>query len=780
MDVVVGPNRELQIANVEFTQAIQELNPSLADLQANGPKVPIVKGKPAVMRVMLQQVSQDTPVRVEATGSVSHTRFGILRAPCDPQKQRRREDGCVTADFYFTPGDNVSVTVKLKDERGKVSDSEAISFSTRTAKPIVLVPVKVCDAKVNGRWLCSNERLLAHLIPFLRSSAPTNDVRTTGRTETVRVEAANHTNDFWDTTVHRINNLWAADDRPPNTYYYGMVRTYLGPLGLADDIPSRGAASTESFVDRGVEVNDQTVAHETAHMLGRKHTNTDEPQANCALAPDQTTDWPYSNNSIQDLGFDLTGQFGSDPARQLIRPEGTFDWMSYCVPTWISPFTYTKVSDVLLDQEGAGAADVRQQSLVTADFWNISGRIEGGTAALDPLFTLQTKGSGDAGSGTYRIDVEDSTGSILFARFFEPTRFGTRTTGTEIEGMSFTEMVPVTAGAASIIVRDPLGATLGTIMLGGASPSVTIGYPAGGETLSGEQQLTWTATDPDSSSHTFRVEYSADGGGTWQTLSTDIQDTSLVVDFNELPGSAGNAVVRVLASDGANTGVAVSQLFTVPTKGPQAEIVAPDNAGVYDLGDLVWLQALAWDPEGGYLDGTQVQWQSSRDGLLGSGQELHMTTLSAGVHTITLTVTDADGNQATAAVTVTVNDPDTDGDGCGNNRELGANPSQGGQRDPLSFWDFMDQYTGAPLARDEIVSVGDIGAVVARFGATGNPTGDPLQAPEKASGYHTIADRNGSYAGQDPWDLLPPDGNISVGDIGAVVGQFGHTCFTDP
>jgi len=43
--------------------------------------------------------------------------------------------------------------------------------------------------------------------------------------------------------------------------------------------------------------------------------------------------------------------------------------------------------------------------------------------------------------------------------------------------------------------------------------------------------------------------------------------------------------------------------------------------------------------------------------------------------------------------------------------------------------------------------------------------------------YHASADRGpGVVPGGNPWNALPPDGSIVVGDIGAVVSQFGHAC----
>ena len=100
----------------------------------------------------------------------------------------------------------------------------------------------------------------------------------------------------------------------------------------------------------------------------------------------------------------------------------------------------------------------------------------------------------------------------------------------------------------------------------------------------------------------------------------------------------------------------------------------------------------------------------------------------------------------------------------------------GGLRDQYNFWDFFDTPNpNADPRRDQHVSIGDILRVVRRFGSTGDPGGDPLSAPPDAPAYHTAYDRGGTN-GQYPWTLLPPDGVVSVGDIRAIVSQFGHNC----
>jgi hypothetical protein len=118
-------------------------------------------------------------------------------------------------------------------------------------------------------------------------------------------------------------------------------------------------------------------------------------------------------------------------------------------------------------------------------------------------------------------------------------------------------------------------------------------------------------------------------------------------------------------------------------------------------------------------------------------------------------------------------DGDGDNDGCSEKQEAGGDPTDGGQRDGESFWDFYDVPTGALLLRDRSVSAPDIFAVISRFNTSGNANIDPLSIPP-ASGYHTAYDR-GTAVG-DPWDLTAANGSIASTDIFAVLAQFNHSC----
>ena len=124
---------------------------------------------------------------------------------------------------------------------------------------------------------------------------------------------------------------------------------------------------------------------------------------------------------------------------------------------------------------------------------------------------------------------------------------------------------------------------------------------------------------------------------------------------------------------------------------------------------------------------------------------------------------------------------DRDRDSCLDTAELGSDPTQGGQRDPENFWDFFDTHTENGLAAGSTLAgeirytpasgdpeFDDIEAVLAHFGQAGDTNIDPL-SDASGAGYHTRFDRGiGGKA--------PPDGTITIADIGAVVQQLDHTC----
>ncbi len=58
-----------------------------------------------------------------------------------------------------------------------------------------------------------------------------------------------------------------------------------------------------------------------------------------------------------------------------------------------------------------------------------------------------------------------------------------------------------------------------------------------------------------------------------------------------------------------------------------------------------------------------------------------------------------------------------------------------------------------------------------------NRYSDPLSPlPEDPTAYHPAFDRSAAAPGAGPWDLGPPDGQIFLSELMAMIVQYGHNC----
>ena len=476
----------------------------------------------------------------------------------------------------------------------------------------------------------------------------------------------------------------------------------------------------------GEKVKDEeTVAHETGHML----TLDDTDRANRNPLPKWWNYYPderiWSGYPVPEetgvtkieVGLDVQKRY----QRRAAKPgELRYDFMSYKRLTWVSPFHYVRMLKRLDPPPADPPAEAGQ-------FWLVSGFVGEQSTTFWPVFEFDATARTDAGSGSHRIEAQDATGGVLFTRLFTPTRSQQRvTSGATVFGPArFSEMIPVQPGAARIAIVDDAGAIRETVSLAGASPEVSIADLPGG-ILDGPVFVDWSVTDIDSTDHLFWVEYSADGGSTWSILNQARYESNLEVDFDRLPGSTGNALIRVLASDGVNTGAAVSNLFSVAKKRPRAAILAPETGEEYYAFDGLPLEGFGYDMDDGVLSDASLTWYSDRYGFIGTGEELSVAEMDVGEHTVTLTATDSDGNTASDTVTI---------------RALGGLPIEMSD-DPTPIADAGGPYfgdEGAVLSFDGSQSFDPDGGALAFGWAFGDGEVGSGTGP-----YHTYAD-NGDF-----------------------------------
>ena len=673
------------IAAVEVTQSIQELqliDDLKSSLTATGePAVPIIAGKPAAMRIYLSTVTDATTVTVQLDGVASTSKTVDMQPNCEVFKQRSHFDGCPSTEIYFTPPSGAwTATITLKDSTGTQLDQQILNFKSRDAQLIHLISAAVCDAKdpiLNFFWLCGGASDLIGKESLLTAIMPTNSVTFDVGTNVVTEALAPLGYDAWlDKAVTDVHAFYNPVDRIADTLlnrhslYFGTYRTSLGSTGIAI-LGGRGGMTGSTVARFNADATVPVVAHEAAHTLGLDHTNTNIPSTatspGCYNFAGGTNYWHHPNNYIQsesgndEVGFNVA-------THTIIDPEATFELMGYCVPRWLSPVGYIKIltgiassspsNPAALPTVQADALQARPRispATAVGPFTQVSGSIAGSTVTFNPLYTDTITGITDAGSGTYSIVVQNALGQPIYTRYFTPVVPKTdRETGVDqVYPAVFSEWIPVTTGAASIVVISPANTTIGTIALTNSTHTVTLTSPASGFVATGKQPISWTIS-PACPTCSTRVFYSSNNGAAWSQLG-QVQDTTLTVDFTTLAGStSAGAIVKVLITDGINTSSVTSPTFSVAKHLPSLiQITSPIAGYTQPAADSITLMGAAYDADDGMLHGTQLAWTSDLQGALGTGSPLSVK-LNPGTHKLTLTATDSDGNAITATTTVLI------------------------------------------------------------------------------------------------------------------------------
>jgi len=116
------------------------------------------------------------------------------------------------------------------------------------------------------------------------------------------------------------------------------------------------------------------------------------------------------------------------------------------------------------------------------------------------------------------------------------------------------------------------------------APTVSIILPAGGETCHGEQEIRWTATDPDDLPDTLSIDllWTRDGQE-WHEIATAVPNTGSYMWKTSSVRSSGDGFrVRVAAHDpwGASA-VATSRQFAIANVAPEVKILKPEAGALW-------------------------------------------------------------------------------------------------------------------------------------------------------------------------------------------------------
>ena len=123
-------------------------------------------------------------------------------------------------------------------------------------------------------------------------------------------------------------------------------------------------------------------------------------------------------------------------------------------------------------------------------------------------------------------------------------------------------------------------------------PIITLLSPTGGETLSGEHTITWTASDPDGDDLVIHIYYSDDSGTLWTLIVASTENDGSYTWNTASVVNGGTYRMRVLAYDGNFSSSDQSSSDLTITNGnqlPQVTVTAPNGGETWaGIQNVTW------------------------------------------------------------------------------------------------------------------------------------------------------------------------------------------------
>jgi hypothetical protein len=396
---------DLSVSSLEITQGVQ----------TTGNSVPLVTGRPTVLRIYPHTNTTDPVLGVNV--SVSATRNGQLLAgspltagPASVVVNPARIDinssfnvrlpsewlsGVVSLQVTIDPGN----AIMEKDDTNNIYTT-TLSFNNMPDLSVKVIPI---NHYVDMQYIGPSE--YSYIGAMLMKIYPVK-----------AVQIYSHSNyDFdgsltelsgWNTLLDRILDLHYSESAPANQIYYGLIPvennghtwlTYGAGYQGNGEVGGRGAiglaSSSNYHIDGGV-----LAAHEIGHNLQRLHSP-------CGVTTGLDHSYPYSGGAIGQFGLDVT-----DLTQFKLYPDTIRDIMSYCQPAWVSDYTYRGMYNYLHQYGYRTAAhpEVRQNGLlirVSSD--------ENGSYQLEPVYALNGSPDQAENQSDFRVEFLNETGKVI-------------------------------------------------------------------------------------------------------------------------------------------------------------------------------------------------------------------------------------------------------------------------------------------------------------------------------------------------------------------------------
>ena len=324
--------------------------------------------------------------------------------------------------------------------------------------------------------------------------------------------------------------------------------------------------------------NHGTLKQEPEWVIGKLGDALDLDGENDYVSVDHSSDFEFTNFSIR---FWVKPKLMSENmvmvARWEHKPNDDQEWLVDVTPVGKVSFKVTSTGD------NAGSLGVLSQGALTDDTWYHITAVYDNSADnrqkiyIDGVLDNEVPGAPSVhhGSGKLIIGVHDPDTS--YQRWFNGS----------IDNLRIYDIALSDEHVLELYLED----------LDSHPPIVVVTSPTGGETWTGEQPITWTATDGDDDTLTIDLYFSVDSGETWTLIAEDEPNDGSYPWDTASVDNGDDYRVKVVADDGTDTAHDISDAdFTIHNNhAPQVTLHRPRDGE--DLKGMVYIAWTAWDED---------------------------------------------------------------------------------------------------------------------------------------------------------------------------------------
>jgi hypothetical protein len=430
--------------------------------------------------------------------------------------------------------------------------------------------------------------------------------------------------------------------------------------------------SWHSFTIRTYEVvNDlrplTSVAHEMYHAIDFTHAGR-SPVCDDAVGRGGAESWPPDDEGrLNSLGADVSSLYAA-PRRLTVKgffdsegnPTSYYDFMSYCAgeeTAWISARNWTRAVGNVASASTASSAAAPEGGGATASAagatLGVSAEIgEGGSGGILRVEPSRRTPTTPAAGSEVSIRVRNAAGAVVSETPVPLTHTHVDVGHTGSNVLQVSAVVPAKGAASVELVRN--GVVLDALARSKSSPKVRVLAPRAGAHVrsKGTLGVRWKSSDADGGRLLSAIDFSINGGRTWENVAIGLRGHSYAVPVSFLSRTR-KARVRVRVNDGWNEAGSRSRLFRVDGPPPQVSIESPRNRARIRADEPLNLEGVAYDDRSRQLLKGRLRWFDGRRAL-GRGSRLTVMSLKPGKHTLRLVARDKSGRKGQASVQVRV------------------------------------------------------------------------------------------------------------------------------